>query len=44
MLPEGGRICAEQIPPWRFNSEEHRVYCHIPLQELRKMEPVVTAG
>jgi peptide/nickel transport system ATP-binding protein len=44
MLPDGGRICETEVPPWRYNTEEHRIYCHIPLEELRKMEPVVTAG
>jgi len=43
LLPDGGRICEEEAPPWQHNSEEHRIYCHIPLDELRKMEPVVTS-
>ncbi len=42
MLPDGGKICEEEAPPWRHNTDEHRIYCHIPLEELRKMEPVVT--
>jgi peptide/nickel transport system ATP-binding protein len=42
MLPDGGKICEEEAPPWRYNTDEHRIYCHIPLEELRKMEPVVT--
>jgi peptide/nickel transport system ATP-binding protein len=42
MLPDDGRICEEQAPPWQHNTEQHRIYCHIPLEELRKMEPVVT--
>jgi len=44
MLPDGGKICETQEPPWRYNTEEHRIYCHIPLEELREMEPVVTTG
>jgi peptide/nickel transport system ATP-binding protein len=43
-LPDGGKICEAEVPPWQYDSEEHRIYCHIPLEELRKMEPVVTAG
>jgi len=43
-LPDGGTMCEKEIPPWRYNTEEHRIYCHIPLEELRKMEPVVTTG
>ncbi len=42
MLPDGGKICEEETPPWQYNTEEHRIYCHIPLEELRKMDPVVT--
>jgi peptide/nickel transport system ATP-binding protein len=44
LLPDGGRICETEVPPWHYNTEEHRIYCHIPLEELRKMEPVVTTG
>lgn len=42
MLPDGGRVCESEVPPWRYNTEKHRIFCHIPLEELRKMEPVVT--
>jgi peptide/nickel transport system ATP-binding protein len=44
LLPDGGKICETEVPPWRHNTEEHRIFCHIPLEELRKMEPVVTTG
>jgi len=43
LLPDGGKICELETPPWQYNSEEHRIYCHIPIEELRKMEPVVTS-
>jgi peptide/nickel transport system ATP-binding protein len=42
MLPDGGKICETEVPPWGYNTEEHRIFCHIPLEELRQMEPVVT--
>ena len=42
MLPDGGKICETKVPPWHYNTEEHRIFCHIPLEELRKMEAVVT--
>jgi peptide/nickel transport system ATP-binding protein len=42
MAPDDGRICEMEAPPWRYNSEEHRIFCHIPLEELYKMEAVVT--
>ena len=44
MLADGGMICETEVPPWRYNTEEHRIFCHIPLEVSRKMDPVVTAG
>ncbi len=44
MLEDGGRICETTTPPWRYNTDEHRIFCHIPLEESRKMDPVVTIG
>jgi len=37
-----GKICETEEPPRRDNGDGHHVYCHIPLEELRKVEPVVT--
>jgi peptide/nickel transport system ATP-binding protein len=42
-LPDQGVICAQIAPPWRYNTEQHRIFCHIELAELRQVEPVVTA-
>jgi peptide/nickel transport system ATP-binding protein len=42
LLPDGGAICEQQPPAAQFNSEQHRIYCHIPLETLRQMEAVVT--
>ncbi len=42
LLPEGGAICAKQIPPWREETKEHRIFCHIPLEKLRTFDPVIT--
>jgi peptide/nickel transport system ATP-binding protein len=44
MLDDVGRICETDVPPWLYNTDKHRIFCHIPLEELRKMEPVVTIG
>jgi peptide/nickel transport system ATP-binding protein len=44
LLADGGLICETEVPPWRYNTEQHRIYCHIPLEVSRQMEPVVTAG
>jgi peptide/nickel transport system ATP-binding protein len=40
MLPDGGKICEQEVPPWR-ESRRHRILCHIPIEELEKVEPVV---
>jgi peptide/nickel transport system ATP-binding protein len=42
MLPDGGKICETEIPPWRTSDRNHRILCHIPLEELRKIDPVVS--
>jgi peptide/nickel transport system ATP-binding protein len=44
LLPDGGAICAQEVPPWRHASEEHRIFCHIPIETLTTFEPVVTTG
>jgi len=37
-----GNICEEEDPPQQIAGEGHHIYCHIPLEELSKMEAVVT--
>jgi peptide/nickel transport system ATP-binding protein len=41
MLPDGGKICETETPPWRDSQKGHRILCHIPLEELEKVDPVV---
>ncbi|MCK6629675.1 MAG: ABC transporter ATP-binding protein [Anaerolineae bacterium] len=41
LLPDGGQICATQAPPWQDAGDGHRILCHIPLETLRQMEPVI---
>ena len=41
MLPENGVICQQQKPPWRQNGKGHRIFCHIPIEDLQKVDPVV---
>jgi peptide/nickel transport system ATP-binding protein len=43
LLPDGGQVCETVVPPWRNNTDQHRIFCHIPLEELRKMDAVVTS-
>ena len=33
-----GAVCAEQEPPWRKGEADHRIYCHIPLDELDRLQ------
>ena len=42
LLPDGGKICESEIPPWRENTEGHRIFCHLPLETLRTFDPVIT--
>ncbi len=41
MLPDDGRICETEVPPWRASEKGHRILCHIPIEDLEKVEPVV---
>ncbi len=41
MLPDNGRMCETDTPPWQEDGPEHRIFCHIPLEQLRQFEPVV---
>ena len=41
MLPDGGKICETESPPWRNSQKGHRILCHIPNEELAKIDPVI---
>jgi peptide/nickel transport system ATP-binding protein len=43
MLADGGRICEREAPPELDAGDGHRIYCHVPLDELRQLDPVVTS-
>ena len=36
-----GPICDDEPPPERFADDRHMIFCHIPLDELRAVEPVL---
>ena len=38
-----GSICDDERPPMRMASDTHAIACHIPLEELRQVEPVIVA-
>ena len=33
-----GDVCVEQEPPWRHGEGDHAIYCHIPLDELSRLQ------
>ena len=37
-----GAICDNEVPPVQFAGDRHAIACHIDLEELRKVEPVIT--
>ena len=37
-----GEICETEEPPWQDAGDGHRIFCHIRLEELQKMDAVVT--
>ncbi len=41
MLPDGGKICETREPVWQQSTSGHRILCHIPIEDLKKIEPVV---
>jgi peptide/nickel transport system ATP-binding protein len=41
MLPDGGLICEKEAPPWQENGHGHRILCHIPIETLMTVEPVI---
>ncbi|MBV7337979.1 ABC transporter ATP-binding protein, partial [Chloroflexi bacterium TSY] len=42
LLPDGGAICEQETPPWRNAKNGHRIFCHIPLETLEEMAPVIS--
>ena len=42
LLPDGGKICEEELPPWREIGDGHRIFCHIPEKTLRTFDPVIS--
>ena len=36
-----GKICDDERPPVQMAADGHAIACHIPLEELRKIEPVI---
>lgn len=41
ILQDKGRICAEKTPPCRQTEQGHKIFCHIPLEQLQQFEDVL---
>ncbi len=42
LMPDGGKLCETEVPSWREVGEEHRIFCHLPIETLNSFEAVVT--
>ncbi|RMF03119.1 MAG: dipeptide ABC transporter ATP-binding protein [Chloroflexi bacterium] len=42
LLPDGGKICETEVPPWQNIDDKHRIFCHIPEETLRSFDPVIS--
>ncbi len=43
MLPDEGLICETEMPSYHEAGDGHRIFCHIPLEQLRQLDPVIHA-
>lgn len=41
LLPDGGAICERETPPWQEGESGHKIFCHIPIEELATFDPVI---
>ena len=41
MLPDGGKICETETPPWRQVKGKHHILCHIPIADLATIDSVI---
>ena len=40
---DDGKICEEELPSYQETGDGHRIFCHIPIDELRQFDPVIHA-
>jgi peptide/nickel transport system ATP-binding protein len=43
MLPDEGLICEMEMPTYQDAENGHQILCHIPLEQLRQLDPVIHA-
>ena len=41
LMPDGGERCETEVPSWLEVREEHRIFCHLPIETLNSLEAVV---
>lgn len=41
LLPDNGAICETETPPWREAGDGHRIFCHVDLETLSAIDPVI---
>lgn len=41
LIPDDGKICKTELPPWQEAGDGHRIFCHIPLEQLSQFDPVI---
>ena len=41
MLPDNGKVCEREEPGWQQSKKGNWIFCHIPVAELSKIEPIV---
>ncbi|MBW1976038.1 MAG: ABC transporter ATP-binding protein [Deltaproteobacteria bacterium] len=41
LLPDGGKICQEKAPEEHVIDKNHTIYCHLPIETLLELDPVV---
>jgi peptide/nickel transport system ATP-binding protein len=41
LMGKNAELCATEEPPWQESSEGHRILCHIPIETLAKLKPVI---
>lgn len=42
LMPDGGKKCEVEVPPWRNVTDDHRIFCHLPMDVLSSFDPVIT--
>ncbi|MDJ0752036.1 MAG: ABC transporter ATP-binding protein [Ardenticatenaceae bacterium] len=42
LMPDGGKKCETELPPWREFNNGHRIFCHLPKETLESFDPVIS--